>query len=106
MSRNKRAMTLSVLDLARAALVAGKKAMPAYSHPNSPKTFTQHQLFALLVVKRFLDCDFRRLEQMLRDWSDLREVLELESVPDHSTIHKAEARLLKKGALEFCSGRR
>jgi hypothetical protein len=102
MAIGSRRMTRSALDLARSAVEVAEKAMPAYSHRNSPKTFTQHQLFALILVKRFFDTDFRSLEQLLKDWSDLRAVLKLKSVPDHSTIHKAEERLLKKGALEFC----
>ena len=102
MAIGSRGMTRSALDLARSAMEAAEKAMPAYSHRNSPKTFTQHQLFALIIVKRFFDIDYRSLEQLLEDWSDLRTVLRLKSVPDHSTIHKAEERLLKKGASEFC----
>ncbi len=93
-----RAMTKSPLALARAALRLARRTMPAYSHPCSPKKFTQHQLFALLVVRRFFDLDYRGTEQLLRDWSDLRQALELKSVPDHSTLEKAEKRLLKKGA--------
>ena len=36
------------------ALVVARKALPAYAHRFSPKKFTQHQLFACLVLKEFL----------------------------------------------------
>ena len=35
------------------ALAAGEVALPLYSHPCSPKKFTQPQLFACLVLKAF-----------------------------------------------------
>jgi hypothetical protein len=33
------------------AHAAAQKALPAHAHPCSPKKFTQHQLFACLVLK-------------------------------------------------------
>lgn len=92
-----RAMTKSGLALARTALQAAEGALPAYSHANSPKKFTQHQLFAILAVKVFFQVDYRGMEQLLHDWSDLRQVLKLEQVPDYSTLQYAQKRLLKKG---------
>jgi hypothetical protein len=94
-----RAMTKSALALAQTALVTAEKAIPAYSHPNSPKTYTQHQLFAILVVRQFFGLDYRGTAQLLADWSDLRASLKLKAVPHFTAIQKAEARLLKKGVL-------
>jgi len=93
-----RAMTKSPLAVARAALKLAGRAMPAYGHKNAPKKFTQHQLFALLVLRKFLDLDYRGMEETVRDWSDLREALGLKHVPDYSTLCCAEERLLEKGA--------
>jgi hypothetical protein len=93
-----RAMTKSPLALAAEALRLAARTLPAYSHLCSPRKFTQPQLFAMLVVRQFFDLDYRGTEQLFRDWSDLRRVLDLKSVPDHSTLEKAEKRLLKKGA--------
>ena len=93
-----RAATRSMLDLVRTARDSARLVLPEYSHPCSPKSYTQHQLFALMVVRQAQDLDYRSFEQNLRDWSDLREALDLRGVPDHSTLHKAEERLLKKGA--------
>jgi hypothetical protein len=89
-------MTKSALAVARQALAAARAALPAYPSKYAKRTYTQHQLFALLAVREFLKADYRGLEQHLRDWSDLRAELGLARVPDHSTLQKAAARLLKK----------
>jgi len=95
-----RTMTQSPLALARAALAAAAEALPKYSCKYSKHDFTQHQLFALLVLREFLKTDYRGIEELLRDWSDLRQALDLKKVPDHSTLQKAHERLLeKKGAM-------
>ena len=73
----------------------GKLALPDYSHKCSPKTYTQPQLFACLVLKEFLHRDYRGIEALLKDSPDLAAVAELESIPDHSTLQKAAARLLR-----------
>lgn len=94
---SRRAMTKSALALAKQALAAAKVALPAYSHRNSPKKFTQHQLFAILAVKEFFHLDYRGAEQLVAEWSDLRGILGLKHVPDYSTLCYAQQRLLKKG---------
>src|SRR5262245_64790559 len=73
----------------------GKLALPDYAHKYSPKTYTQPQLFACLVLKEFLHRDYRGIEQLLRDTPDLAAAIELETVPDHSTLQKAAERLLQ-----------
>jgi len=94
--------TKDPIALARAALEAGKEALPAYSHLKSPHKFTQPQLFAMLVLKQFFKLDYRGIAQWLGRWSELRQTLELERVPNYSTLCYAEGRLLKKGALNAC----
>jgi hypothetical protein len=98
-------MTKSPLALARAALAAAADALPAYSSKYSKRDFTQHQLFALLALREFLKTDYRGLEELLRDWSDLRQALGLKKVPDHSTLQKAAQRLLEKKGSMPCSPR-
>ena len=71
------------------------EAFAAYSHLFSPKKFTQHQLFAVLVLKEFMRCDYRKVAELLEECPDLREVIGLESVPHYTTIQKASKRLLK-----------
>jgi hypothetical protein len=89
-------MTKSPLRLAKTALATARQTLPPYSSKFSRKDFTQHQLFALLVLRQFLKQDYRGLEQLLHEWSDLRQTLGLAKVPDHSTLQKAAQRLLEK----------
>ena len=78
--------------------VVGHEALEDYSNRHSPKTFTQPQLFAYLVLKAFFQTDYRGIEQMLTDLPDLCKVIGLEKVPHFSTLQKSEKRLL--GAME------
>ena len=80
--------------VALAALSVASKALPAYAHRNSPKVYTQPQLFACLVLKVFFRTDYRGVEQLLLDLPDLVAALGLKAVPDHSTLHRAAKRLL------------
>ena len=90
-------MTKSPRAVAKEALRLAQESLPAYSSRFSRKDYTQHQLFAMLVLREFLKQDYRGMEQLLKDWSDLREILGLTKVPDHSTLQKAAQRLLEKG---------
>lgn len=83
----------SPLALARQALEEAQKAIPAYSSKFSRHDYTQHQLHAMLTLRRALRTDYRGLEALLRDWPELRETLGLERVPDHSTLQRAARRL-------------
>jgi hypothetical protein len=78
----------------RAALDVAKQSLPAYSHRCSPKKFTQHQLFACLVLKNFLKTDYRGVTAQLQDCSSLQEILGLQQVPHYTTLQKAARRLL------------
>jgi len=80
--------------VARAALVAAQRVLPFYTHPNSPKKFTQHQLFACLVLKNFFKTDYRGVVAQLADHPELREVLGLDCVPHFTTLQKASRHLL------------
>ena len=77
-----------------AAFAAARRALTAYSHRFSPQKFTQHQLFACLVLKNFRKTDYRGVVQHLRDEPALAECLELKQIPHFSTVHKAARRLL------------
>jgi Transposase DDE domain len=81
--------------VARSALAVGEQVLRPYSHPYSPKKFTQPQLFACLVVKTFFKTDYRGIAQMLADLPDLVRILGLRTVPHFTTFHKALRRLLK-----------
>ena len=81
--------------MAKKALEVGRQTYDDYAHVNSPKKFTQPQLFACLAVKEALGLGYQAMTTRLREWSDLRDALELDGVPGSSTLHDAQARLLK-----------
>ena len=90
-------MTRSPVALARMALKAAHRSLPAFSSRFSRRDYTQHQLFAILVLRQFFRTDYRGIVQMLEDLPDLRRRLKLKKVPHYSTLCYAERRLLKKG---------
>ena len=79
------------------ALRVAREALPKYSCKFSRRDYTQHQLFAILVLKQFFQTDYRGIVQYLDDFSDLRRVLKLKKVPNYGTLCYAHKRLLKKG---------
>jgi len=81
------------------ALLAARRALPAYSSKFSKKAFTQPQLFAMLVLKQFFRTDYRGIVALLSDMEDLQRMLGLSKVPHYTTLQKAHDRLLKKGLL-------
>ena len=78
-----------------AAWAVARAALPAYSHRTSPRKFTQHQLFACLVLKAFLRTDYRGLVAHLQDTPAWCEAIELAAVPHFTTFQKAARRLLR-----------
>ena len=76
------------------AYQVGRGTLRAYSHPCSPKKFTQPQLFACLVLKEFLRLDYRKLQAFLNDSPTLAAAIELSIVPHYTTFQKAAVRLL------------
>ncbi len=77
-----------------AALATARRALPEYAHRYSPRKFTQHQLFACLVLKNFLRTDYCGLAAHLEDHPSLLALLELKQVPHFTTFQKAAHRLL------------
>lgn len=76
------------------AHLTGRLSLPDYSHRLSPKKFTQPQLFACLVLKEFLQLDYRKLAALLTDAPSLGAVIGLKIVPHFTTFQKAADRLL------------
>jgi hypothetical protein len=87
-SKSPRKVLVTAWDIAKVAL-------SPYSHRYSPKTFTQHQLFACLVLKTFLKTDYRGLAAHLRDSPTWCQAIELSKVPHFTTFQKAAQRLLR-----------
>ena len=89
-----RTMTKSALRVARGALAAGEAALPPYGSRFSRRDYTQPQLLALLVLRQFLETDYRGVVALAAEWRELREALGLERVPHYSTLAHAAPRLL------------
>jgi len=80
-------------------LAVGSASFSDYSHRYSPKTFTQPQKFACLVLKTFFKTDYRGICQILSELSDLRAVLGLKKVPHFTTLQKASRQLLRAASV-------
>jgi hypothetical protein len=62
--------------------------MPTYSHPKSPHHFTLPQLAACVLMAFYMDMSYRDMEEWLLASSEVRAVLDLQRVPDHSTLSR------------------
>lgn len=89
-------MTKSPVALARIALEIGRTALPPYSSKFSPRRYTQAQHFACLVLMQFFKTDYRGICTLLSDLAELREMLELNRVPNFSTLCYAHQRLMRQ----------
>jgi len=58
--------------------------------------FTQPQIVTMLALRQFFKLDYRGTTERLREWEELRDSIELRSVPHFTTLIHAEKRLLKK----------
>jgi hypothetical protein len=86
----------STLTVAKMALRAARDSLPDHAKAKSPKKFTQPQLMVCLVIKEFLQLDYRGIHILLSEWSDLRRVIGLKKVPHFTTLCAAAKRLLGK----------
>jgi hypothetical protein len=98
-----RPMTKSPRAVAREALRLARESLPAYSSKYSRKDYTQHQLFAILALKTFLNTDYRGVVAHLADFAELRQDLGLDELPRYSTLCYAAGRLLKRGTSSCCA---
>ncbi len=86
-------------DVLVEAWEVAQSSLKPFSHRCSPKTFTQHQLFACLVLKNFLKTDYRGVVRHLRDCSELAASIGLAKIPHFTTLQKASRRLLAAQAV-------
>ena len=86
--------TKSPRAVVREALAVADGAFPLYSHRFSPKKFTQHQLFALLVLKTHQGQDYRGIVALLEEMPAVVGELGLKAIPHYTTLQKAANRLL------------
>ena len=67
--------------------------LPFYSCKYSRKTYTQHQLMAILLFREVIRTDYRATVDLIDLMDGIEEILHLEQVPHYSTIHKFMARI-------------
>jgi Transposase DDE domain len=85
--------------VARLAYQIAQASLPRYSHPKSPQHFTLPQLAACVLLTFYLKLSYRDMEEWLLATDQVRHVLELPRVPDHSTLART-FRKLKQADLE------
>jgi hypothetical protein len=86
------------------ALAVAREILPAYAHRFSPRKFTQHQLFALLVLKTHQRQDYRGVTALLEDMPELAHDLGLPCVPHFTTLQKAAERMLTDARVQQLLG--
>ena len=84
---------VGLLPFARTALQVATAVLPPYRSRFSKHQFTQPQLLAVLCLMRYEDWTFRETEVRLREHRELRRVLQLQSVPDYTTLYRFLKRL-------------
>jgi hypothetical protein len=80
----------------RAAYDLAGQSLPDYSCKFSRRDFTLPQLFACLVVKEQMKRSYRGAEALLRDCDPWLRDIGLRRAPDHNTLCRAAAFLLRK----------
>jgi hypothetical protein len=89
-----------LIRFARLALAIGQDTMPAYSHPKSPRRFTQPQLLACLLLRARLKLTYRATSELIEASDGLRLALGLGRVPDHSTLQKFAERAVTGNSVD------
>jgi transposase len=74
--------------VARIAYHLTTQTMPTYSHLKSPHLFTLPQLAACVLMAFYMELSYRDMEEWLLASTEVRTVLELRRVPDHSTLFR------------------
>ncbi|MDI6877706.1 MAG: hypothetical protein QMC96_13175 [Methanomicrobiales archaeon] len=82
------------IRLTEAAISAVRAShLPLYSCKYSKKTYTQHQLMVLLLLKEQLGRDYRGLIDLVEVMNPIRSILQLGTIPHFTTLHKFLQRL-------------
>lgn len=94
-----------LLSFVRLALVVAERVLPLYAHKFAPRRYTQPQLLGCLLIKEYLNLDYRSVEEVLDASESLRSVLGLNCTPDHSTLwrfarHRLTPELIEQALAE------
>jgi hypothetical protein len=84
---------VGLVRFGRLALQVSQAVLPAQRTKFSKRVFTQPQLLAVLCLMRYEDWTFREAEVRLSEHAELRSALQLQSVPDYTTLYRFLARL-------------
>src|SRR5271157_663952 len=84
---------IGLLPFARVAWQVATRVLPPYRTRFSKHQFTQPQLLAVLCLMRYEDWTFREAEVRLREHGELRAALQLNTVPDYTTLYRFLKRL-------------
>jgi hypothetical protein len=79
---------IGLLPFARLAWDMAQAVLPTYRTRFSKHPFTQPQLLAILCLMRYEDWTFREAAVRLREHRELREALQVQSVPDYTTLYR------------------
>lgn len=79
--------------VARLTYALTQRVLPRYSHPKSPHRYTQRQLAACVLLMFYCNRSYRDFEEWLGATDQVREVLGLSGIPDHSTLWRMFKRL-------------
>lgn len=79
---------IGLVAFATDALRIATAVIPSYRSKFSKRLFTQPQLLSILCLMRYEDWTFREAEVRLSEHSELRRALQLDRVPDFSTLHR------------------
>lgn len=79
--------------VARFAYALAQQTVPCYTHAKSPHRYTYPQRVACVPLTFYLDLSYRECEEWLLAADAVRAVLELDEVPDHSTLSRTFKRL-------------
>ena len=77
---------LKFVDAALAA--SGNSHLQIYSCKYSKRTYTQHQLMSLVLLKEYLNTDYRSIVELVELMDKLRSKIGLKQIPHFTTLHK------------------
>lgn len=84
---------VGLVRFGRLALEVSQAVLLAQRTKFSKRQFTQPQLLGVLCLMRYDDWTFRETEVRLREHTEPRPALQLNSVPDYTTLYRFLARL-------------
>jgi len=78
---------------AEVAYQLAQKTFPRYSHAKSPHLYTVPQLIACVLLMHYVRKTYRDMEEWLLASEAICQALELQTIPDHTTLYRAAKRL-------------